>query len=567
MFRSAPGQALRGDALTALFLALVLAAFWMLRDWHQLYALRLPDTDDVMRLQQVRDWLAGRPFADLTQHRLAGGLPMHWTRLADLAPAAIITLAGPLWGRHAAELIAVAVWPALLFATALFLVARITRALAPESARVAIIVAALAYPATTLFMPGRIDHHGLQLVLLLTIVLTLVGPPSFVRGVTAGVAASASLVIGLEAAPLIAAASLVLFIAWLGGGKGADQSLIGAGLSMLSTLTIGGAAFLPAGWDYPACDGFTVILLRAAIVLAFVPLILGLAGRYLVQNVPRLAFGLAVGGSAAMVAIISSPECLSPYGAVDPLLLRLWLDHVGEARSLLVAGPLDAIGYAGVMVPGIVACAVRWRAGNADRRWAALLLLQLSALALTLVQLRGAYAGAMLAAPALAATIVVARRRGVPALAAAWLASAGMLYPIAAQALTHDDPDRRADARQDCTAPEPLAALATLPPGTILAPLDLGPYALAATPHRVIAAPYHRNNAGNLASYRFFIDPTRARALAAHWHVDYVALCDDSFTDLPADPAFAARLRSGHAPPWLVPLPLRAPGLHVWRVC
>ncbi|HWU96364.1 MAG TPA: hypothetical protein VN029_12260, partial [Sphingomonas sp.] len=67
---------------------MVLSLAWTLRDWHDLAALRLPDTDDVVRLQQIRDWLAGQHFADLAQHRLgaAPGLEMHWSRLADLVP-------------------------------------------------------------------------------------------------------------------------------------------------------------------------------------------------------------------------------------------------------------------------------------------------------------------------------------------------------------------------------------------------------------------------------------------------------------------------------------------------
>src|SRR4051794_7012498 len=120
-----------GDALLAVLLATVLAAAWALRDWHQLSALRLPDTDDVMRLQQIRDWIAGQHFTDLSQHRLgeAPGLAMHWSRLPDLVPGAIITLLAPLLGMHQAELTAVIIWPTMLFAAALFLVTRIARSI------------------------------------------------------------------------------------------------------------------------------------------------------------------------------------------------------------------------------------------------------------------------------------------------------------------------------------------------------------------------------------------------------------------------------------------------------
>ena len=75
------------DALVATLLAAALTAAWAARDWGNLAALRLPDADDMMRLQQIRDWLGGQAFADLTQYRLgADGVAMHWSRLADLVP-------------------------------------------------------------------------------------------------------------------------------------------------------------------------------------------------------------------------------------------------------------------------------------------------------------------------------------------------------------------------------------------------------------------------------------------------------------------------------------------------
>ncbi|MGK4455559.1 hypothetical protein, partial [Klebsiella pneumoniae] len=80
----------------------------------------------------------------------------------------MITVLTPALGRHGAELATVIAWPALLFAAALLFVARVTRRVEPQAdARAAIVIAALAYPATGIFVPGRIDHHGLQMVLLL----------------------------------------------------------------------------------------------------------------------------------------------------------------------------------------------------------------------------------------------------------------------------------------------------------------------------------------------------------------------------------------------------------------
>jgi len=128
----------------AAVIALLLCVVWTMRDWAALSALHLPDTDDVVRLQQIRDWLGGQAFGDLAQHRLGpGGLEMHWSRLPDLVPAAIIALLTPLTGPQGAELTAVIVWPALLFAAALALIGSIARALG-TSGPTAIVVAALA---------------------------------------------------------------------------------------------------------------------------------------------------------------------------------------------------------------------------------------------------------------------------------------------------------------------------------------------------------------------------------------------------------------------------------------
>src|SRR3569623_2707823 len=113
------------DLRTAVAISFALTLVWALRSWADLSALRLPDPDDMMRLQQIRDWLGGQRFADLTQYRLGyAGTPMHWSRLPDLVPAAIIwSLEGP-FGRHTAELAAVILWPASLFACAIALSGR-----------------------------------------------------------------------------------------------------------------------------------------------------------------------------------------------------------------------------------------------------------------------------------------------------------------------------------------------------------------------------------------------------------------------------------------------------------
>src|SRR3569623_2915016 len=148
------------------------------------------------------------------------------------------------------------------------------------------------------------------------------------------------------------------------------------------------------------------------------------------------------------------------------------------------------------MGAGLGACAWRFHASR-DARWAALVLVQAAALALTCYQLRGADGGASLAAPGLAAAIAAARARGTGWLAGAWLAAAGMLYPLAADALVPRAPPPAAQASGgDCPSPAALALLKRLPPGRMIAPLDLGAYALGSTQLSLVGAPYHRHQAG-----------------------------------------------------------------------
>lgn len=556
-----------GDALLALAIATVMTLAWTWRDWASLSVLNLPDTDDVMRLQQIRDWLGGQDFKDLSQHRLGPeGLAMHWSRLPDLVPAALIRGLAPQLGLAGATVAAVILWPGLLFAGALWLIASIATRLDPASGRTAMLVAAVAYPVTTLFMPGRIDHHGLQIVLMLLICRLLLSPGQ-IGGIVIGVAAAASIVIGLETAPFLLIAGAVLWIGWTRGGPNAR--MLGLGLGFGLSLAFASIVFAPDAWRYPACDGFTRDAWMSAQLAGFAPVLLGLIGSATASPRHRMgASGLIALGTAAALSL-TGRGCLAPYAGLDPMLAGLWLGHVGEAQPMLAALPAVAIGYAGVMMAGIIASLWCWNRRPRDP-WGVILPFQIASLALSLMQLRGAYLGAILAAPALAVVIGWARARGGGTLAAAWIGSAGIVYPIAAQALPlppsaaaparHRAPAGALGTGANCTSAALMRRLATLPTGTILAPVDLGAYAIAATPHRLIAAPYHRNNRGNAAMYRFFLGPSDAGlAIARRLGADYVVLCADSFAELGDSIAddrarLIGQLRAGAAPAWLRPI-------------
>ncbi|ODP39641.1 hypothetical protein [Sphingomonas turrisvirgatae] len=476
----------------AILIAGLLTLAWTIADWARLSALILPDPDDMMRLAQIRDWISGQAFGNVTQYRLGSGLAMHWSRLPDLVPAALIVGLEPISGRHGAELVAVIAWPAMLFAATLTLLAGIARRLSGQAQAgiVALLLGALAYPATGVFMPGRIDHHGLQLVLLLVAVRAMIAAPSARAGGVAGLAIAASLAIGLESAPLCALVLASLALRWALGGEG--RAVIAAGVALASGTAATALVLAPGVWPASLCDTFTPpvawLTMLAGVLLALAGAIPGSRA-----SAGRLAALAAAGIMLVTAAPWLAPACLAgPYGAVSPLLRTLWLDHVAEAQPLLKTPMAVVIGYAGLMLAGMAAATLNaWRNPRdaAALAWAGLLI---GAFLLSCIQLRLAPFGAALAVPVLAYAVVRTRARGRPlATAAAWAASAGILYPLAASALPVTSPPE--PARAPCLTRANLGRIAALGHGIVAVPLDMGVYVLATSSHRVLAAPYHRN--------------------------------------------------------------------------
>jgi hypothetical protein len=648
----------------ALALCVVQQFAWGAQDWNNLRQLRLPDTDDMVRLQQIRDWLGGQSWFDLTQHRLGlgDGLPMHWTRVNDLIPALIITLVKPFAGAHNAELTAVLLGPALLFFAFLLLSARAALSLGgAEATKVAMIIAAFAFPATGMFIPGRIDHHALQIVLLLGAVTAALGGrallysgegldpepqshesgangprlrpapehrSSATGGMLAGAACALSIVVGLETVPQILALVVIAVVLWIlkiEYKSTVPHLLVG----IVIILDIGRVLFRSKIENHIYFDNFEQFSIAPFWVIPFALIIRGAdeTGKesdvwQLLRNFVAIpGFCLAIGTT---VYIYSSHG--GPYGQVDPFLMRVWMAHVGEAQGLFHQSSIGIVyGYSALVLValGVAGAAVLRRRpeplitntpkfrpapehanpkptiglrpalehGRAmltiDQHTMKYLIiaapLGMSVLVM-LFQLRGAYIGAGLAAPLLATWITQMRARGSAALVASWLLSAGVVHHLLADkldAVLTRAPSASAPATQaslgkssggaGCTDAATMIALNQLPPSRIMGPMDFGAYAIGMTPHHVFAAPYHRNNAGNLAMYRYFMAmPDAAAAQARALKLDYVLICPDSFSELKDEPGLAnslvVALKSGHAPNWLAPVALAGSSAMLFRV-
>src|SRR5437763_4135864 len=106
-------------------------AFWIYTNQWNIRWFGLPDTDDNMRIMQVRALLHGQGWYDLRQHRLNPpiGANIHWSRLVDLPIAGLILGLRPLLGGPGAERWAVAIAPLLPYLLLLIAIALTTRRL------------------------------------------------------------------------------------------------------------------------------------------------------------------------------------------------------------------------------------------------------------------------------------------------------------------------------------------------------------------------------------------------------------------------------------------------------
>jgi len=551
---------------------------------------RYPDPDDVLRLVQVRDLIAGQGWFDLTQHRLdapGGGVAMHWSRLVDLPLAGLILVLAPMLGQPLAETVAAVTVPVLTFGAALLLVARLAaRLCGPETVLYACLALALSVPVLSQVLPLRIDHHGWQIVLALVALAAVLSRKAVRGGWIAGAALAAWLSISLEGLPMTAAFGAILALRWL-RDRAAKAWFVN---TMLALALTSAALFLATRGlgDLAAhCDAISPVHLAVFGWAALGALALA---RLDPASRAMLAAGLAaIAGGGAVILLASAPQCAGGgFAGMDPLVESFWYRGIGEGQPLWVQPPHVALQALLPPLLGLAGVHALWRGVAEDRaraEWLDYALLLGAALAVAVLVTRaGAVAGAFAAVPfgwliRRALDRLRAARPAVQggiALAAVALALFTML-PSARfwqRAPAPSSPAQPAAAQRasECGVAQAAPSLSALPRGEILAPMDIGPRLLLDTPHSVVASAHHRGEAGMRLAIELFLGaPERARTALAARGTAYLALCPDAnevarFRSA-APEGFLARLADGEKFVWLEPLAMPADGnLKVWRI-
>lgn len=504
--------------------------------------------DDAMRLAGAIDLFNGQSWFDTMQHRdnTPFGAPMHWSRLIDAPLVALMGLFSPV-AHEAAPYWAAFVWPLLVLLAVVALVAELTERVAGTEARLpALALLALSLAVYTEFIPGRVDHHNVQIALTLTMILaSLRGRDSVGWAVLAGVAAATGLAIGTEILPSVVAVLICFPLYWVVEPRARRAHLLAFGASFPATLLLhlmtGNGA---QAWLMPACDALSIVYVIAGICYGVAMLVAAFATPLLRQWPLRL---LAMASLAAItVALVFwlFPECRGgPYGNVDPELAAILFPEIGEAQPLWIFASQATAGMALIVTPfiGMAALLFVTAIAPSGQRWRWLVLSGFC-LALFLVfclQVRGfrLLTIAILPGTAWLAARLWAWFRSRQTMTSAALTALALLsftgvahwtmfnYAFATFAPTNpSSADVGWDACLDRRAYEPLAAL---PPGRLMSFMLIGPQLLLETPHSVVTAGYHRNEAGLRDIVRFFGGgEAEALKVAKERSLDYLVLCN-----------------------------------------
>lgn len=563
---------------------------WVYRG--QIAELGFRDPDDALRLVQVRDWMAGQNWFDVTQYRInpPNGGPMHWSRLIDIPIANLLWIATPLLGSAWAEKIIVAIYPLLVLGLAFFLMGGLLKRVAgPLVAVIAVLLLAVTFPVLIQFMPMRIDHHGWQIVMAALALYASQLPSQRKGGIISGVAVALWLNISSEALPYAVLFGALYGIKYV---LRADQWYRLTSYLMTLSLSSAGLMLATHGWAESLliyCDAMS----PAYVLPLWTATLLLMALKAFIPDA-KLANRLAITGLAGAAALVPlfmlGRACLAgPFETLDPFVYRYWYLKINEGLPLWRQSPETfALSLTGPVL-GVVGYLLAIRSARREGSWGAwpeLLFLAAGAVAVAFLVLRAMAVANIFMLPGNAWLLYLAVKkaraigRAAPRIIATVATIAlvpAMPTALLANVLSEKPPQTKKDDtlqtdEEKCLSPMSLQGLAALPASTLFAPLDIGPMLLVYTHHRVIATNHHRNQVAMAKVLKAYMSMDKqARAIIAGTDADYLAYCHDrpeirNYVKY-SPTGLAARLEQGKPPAWLRPVPMRTgETIRVYRV-
>ena len=600
-------EAMRPSWLRLLFWVLLFQLAWYFRPLQDLLLHgAMADPDDFLRLHEVRNWLAGQGWYDVSVPRMnpPEGGDLHWSRLIDLPIALLTVLLSPLAGAEMATRLAAAIWPTtVLCLTLATLIAICERAWPKTNPFVVILFALTNIAALAQFAPGRIDHHNVQILLVFVMLLGMMSGRHWLGHAGAGFCMVLSLAIGLDNLPFIALLLGWLALAWVFDLEDAREGLLWTAAGIVLGLAVLYPLSVPLGqWMAVRCDSLSVVYVSAMALAAAGFAALGFVNAR--NKAMRFALAGLVGAGALAVTALAFPECRAgPYSALSAELTGRWLSQIHEARGIVdFASRFGAANYALLVYIVLLLAAgiVLVRRRIASSHLLPVLAVLAICLVLSFLQVRALRLGVFAAVPVCVILADLAWRhfsaapgRSHPAamfmtglsalflISPVWLVVANAVLPPpgnpASAAVAGDAPEwsRQENVSSICNRDRDFSFLATLPPGLVLNDLNTGPAILVFTGHSVVAGNYHRNGRAILETMDFFAaDEATARKIATRRKPQYVAYCQPLPVAQPSVPSkngssaesIGRRILDGREPAWLQRISPAADRLKVYRV-
>ena len=565
-------------------IALLIYGRWNLINWFA-----LSDTDDNLRMMQVRGLLQGQDWYDLRQYRLdpPNGANVHWSRLVDLPMAGIMLVLRPIVGGPLAEKAAVAIAPMIPMVVAIFAMAVASRRLlSPKAFAFGIALLLCAHSARNMWVPLRIDHHGWQLAMLTLVIAGLADPRRARGGALMGAATAASLTIGLELIVYLAAIGAASALMWV-RDPAEGRRLLTYGASLAGGCALGYLLFASYDNQKPMCDALSPVWLSVMTGAG--------AGAVILPLLPLKSWPIRLGAGAMLGALISAgfalawPHCLGQLEGISPELKDLWFDNVREVRPIYSHDWPTIAAVVSLPIMGLIGYGwILWRVrrdAEALGTWLALASVALIAAMMLLWQSRAGAPSQILAVPGAAALTwilipLIQKQKLMLVRVFGTVGAFVLISGIAAQQAVKLVPDKKPAkqmknvnrANGKCPTLSALKPIAQQPKGYVLTFVDLNPRLITVTHHNAVAGPYHRNQQGILDVMRTFRGSAEhAREVIARRGIDYVLICpglsESTIYSSEAPKGFYVQLAKGQAPGWLQPvqLPKNSP-YKMWRV-
>lgn len=548
------------------------------------------DSDDVIRLVQIKDYLAGQSWFHTDQYRmgLAGGTDMHWSRIPDIPIIILTHFFDVFMSQERALVWAFTVWPPL--SSAILIWGCFVGAKHWGGGRTKIftfVLLAVFLLSFYRFAPGRIDHHNLQLGFLgVSMAFALDPKLRFWSYFISGCAAAISVAIGVEVYFFVAVMCAFVAFNWAVLGARAAIATQGFGLGFAIVLIL---AFIgtiaPSEYGLIYCDALSLVTVTAGVAGSLGLALLTKSGQVfsLNENILRRVLVLIILGIiCGAILLIQAPQCLvNPLDSLPDEVTDLWLNNISEARSITQMGS-DKLKLIPFMIcapfVALILLVLDIRKDllkRSETKVDALnfsvkllpLFLIIAALGLTLYQVRFYPFAYIFAIIPLAGWIsqtyekTKSKNPGSVIYLAALIVSVPVSWAIPGLMLEGPEVVKEAELKDKkiakCTSEDVIKNLKALPTGTILANSDMAGFILEKTSHRVVSGNYHRNWKGISAEIKIAVsDPAESGELLVEHDIDYLYHCTNavgtSAYTRHNENGLTAKLSEGDIPDYLV---------------